>query len=136
MGLYLHAYTCYSSVRPFGAQAIVGLVDKNGPQLYMFEPSGVYWGYRACASGRAKTFAKTEIEKLDLSELTCRVAVDEITRILYLCHQEAKDSKDFEVEVSWICGESGGQHQLVPETILAASEEKAKQALLAAMDYE
>lgn len=43
MGLYLHAYTCYSSVRPFGITAIVGLVDKEGPQLYMFEPSGVYW---------------------------------------------------------------------------------------------
>jgi 20S proteasome subunit alpha 7 len=43
MGLYLHAYTCYSSVRPFGVTAIAGLVDKDGPHLYMFEPSGVYW---------------------------------------------------------------------------------------------
>lgn len=30
-------------MRPFGANAVVGLVDKDGPQLYMFEPSGVYW---------------------------------------------------------------------------------------------
>lgn len=43
LGLYLHAYTSYSSVRPFGVTAIVGLNDKDGPHLYMFEPSGVYW---------------------------------------------------------------------------------------------
>jgi hypothetical protein len=39
----MHAYTCYSSVRPFGVTAIAGLVDKDGPHLYMFEPSGVFW---------------------------------------------------------------------------------------------
>lgn len=134
--MYVHAYTCYSSVRPFGAQAIVGLVDKEGPQLFMFEPSGVYWGYRACATGRGKTFAKVEIEKLDFAQLSCRDAVREMVRILYACHAEAKDSKDFEVEISWICAESGMKHQLVPDEIVVAAEEEAKAAMLAAMDYE
>jgi 20S proteasome alpha/beta subunit len=36
-------YTLYSSVRPFGSSVIMGTVDKEGPQLYMIEPSGVYW---------------------------------------------------------------------------------------------
>lgn len=134
--MYLHAYTCYSSVRPFGAQAIVGLVDKDGPQLYMFEPSGVYWGYRACCAGRGKTFAKVEMEKLDFSQLSCRDGVREMARILHACHAEAKDSKDFEVELSWICAESGMMHQLVPDELVAAAEEQAKAALLAAMEYE
>jgi 20S proteasome subunit alpha 7 len=40
---YVQAHTLYSSVRPFGASAILGVVDKTGPQIYMIEPSGIYW---------------------------------------------------------------------------------------------
>lgn len=43
MGQYVQMYTLYSSVRPFGSSVIIGTVDKEGPQLYMIEPSGVYW---------------------------------------------------------------------------------------------
>lgn len=43
MGLYVQAYTLYSSVRPFGISAILGAVDKDGPALYVVEPSGVYY---------------------------------------------------------------------------------------------
>ena len=43
VGQYVQVYTLYSSVRPFGSSAIIGAVDKEGPQLYMVEPSGVYW---------------------------------------------------------------------------------------------
>jgi 20S proteasome subunit alpha 7 len=41
LGLYVQAYTLYSSVRPFGISAILGAVDKDGPALYVIEPSGV-----------------------------------------------------------------------------------------------
>lgn len=40
---YVQAYTCYSSVRPFGVSVIVGGVDKSGPHLYTIEPSGAFW---------------------------------------------------------------------------------------------
>ncbi|CAG8849251.1 2043_t:CDS:2, partial [Racocetra persica] len=43
VGQYAQAYTLYSNVRPFGSSAIIGTVDKEGPQLFMVEPSGVYW---------------------------------------------------------------------------------------------
>ena len=41
MGLYVQAYTLYSSVRPFGCSTILGAIDKTGPTLYIIEPSGV-----------------------------------------------------------------------------------------------
>lgn len=149
----MHAYTCYSSVRPFGVTAIAGLVDKDGPHLYMFEPSGVFWvnwnficfqqllvslhqGYKACATGKGKGFAKTEIEKLNLSTMSCREAVHEIVRILYQCHEDSKDNKDFEVEVTWIGPETNNLHQSVPEDLLNEAIEKAKSVILASMDYE
>lgn len=59
--MYLQAYTLYSSVRPFGVSSIFGAVDKNGPQLYMIEPSGLSYGHRATAVGKGKMLAKTAV---------------------------------------------------------------------------
>lgn len=40
---YVHAYTLYSSVRPFGVSMILGSIEEDGPQMYLIEPSGVSW---------------------------------------------------------------------------------------------
>ena len=99
---YVQAYTLYSSVRPYGVSTILGIFDKNGPELYVIEPSGVYYvgacvkvknssslcqhekanqGYYGAAVGKGKQVAKTEIEKLKLSEMTVREAVKEAARM-------------------------------------------------------
>ncbi|CAG8680828.1 13578_t:CDS:2, partial [Racocetra fulgida] len=111
-GHYAQAYTLYSNVRPFGSSAIIGTVDKEGPQLFMVEPSGVYW------------VAKTEIEKLKLAEMSVLDAVKETARIIYTVHDEAKD-KEFELELSWIT-EENRRHQFVPDDIAAEAERLAK----------
>jgi len=133
VGQYVAAYTLYSSVRPFGISAIIGCVDDNGPGLYMVEPSGVYWGYHGCAIGKGKQLAKTEIEKLKLTELTAAEAVKEAARIIYAVHDDSKD-KDFELELSWICKASNYRHTLVPKDIAAAAESAAKDSLDMEMD--
>ena len=43
LSLYVQAYTLYSSVRPFGCSTIVGGIDKDGPSIYVIEPSGVFY---------------------------------------------------------------------------------------------
>ncbi|KAI7863234.1 nucleophile aminohydrolase [Spinellus fusiger] len=128
IGQYVSAYTLYSSVRPFGCSTIIGTMTDGEPSLYMVEPSGVYWGYRGCAVGKGKSVAKTEIEKLKLEELTVREAVNEITRIIYTCHDDAKD-KEFELELSWICPESRYKHQFVPKEMKEEAERLAKESL-------
>ncbi|KAL7753992.1 putative proteasome subunit alpha type-7 [Sorochytrium milnesiophthora] len=148
LSMYVQAYTLYSSVRPFGSSTIIGAVDKDGPCLYMIEPSGVYYGYHAVAVGKGKQVAKTELEKLKLSEMTCRDAIKEAARMYlqFLCmgclsaadcllplsihvvHDEAKD-KEFELELSWVCAESNGKHAFVPAGLAAEAEAWAKNAL-------
>eukprot|EP01027_Heterolobosea_sp_BB2_P003443 GEZU01005224.1.p1 GENE.GEZU01005224.1~~GEZU01005224.1.p1 ORF type:complete len:262 (+),score=57.42 GEZU01005224.1:97-882(+) len=125
---FVHVYTLYWSVRPFGVSTLLAVVDKDqGPQLYCIEPSGASWGYHACAIGKAKQAARTELEKLKPSEMTCREAVKEIARIIYKIHDEVKD-KEFELELGWVCEESKNMFQMVPEDIKAEAERLAKEA--------
>lgn len=67
VSMYMHAYTLYSAVRPYGCSVILGAYEHDGPAMYMIDPSGVSYGYYGCAVGKAKQSAKTEIEKLKLS---------------------------------------------------------------------
>ncbi|PSR71802.1 hypothetical protein PHLCEN_2v12303 [Hermanssonia centrifuga] len=128
LSMYVQAYTLYSSVRPFGVSTIIGSVDKDGPQLYIIEPSGIAYGYHGAAVGKGRQLAKTEIEKLKLVEMSSREAVIEAARIIYLVHDDAKE-KDFELEMSWIGDETNGLHLPVPKELHAEAEEKAKSAL-------
>lgn len=48
-----------------------------------------------------------------------------MTNSIYNVHDDAKD-KDFELELSWICAESGGLHQAVPKDIVEEAERLAK----------
>jgi 20S proteasome subunit alpha 7 len=115
--------------RPFGSATILGGYDRDGPQLYMIEPSGVAYRYFGAAIGKGRQAAKTAIEKLKLSEMTCREGIIAVAKIIYEVHDEAKD-KAFELELSWVCDESNKQHQRVPADLL----EEAKAAAKAAKD--
>ncbi|KAK5671643.1 putative proteasome subunit alpha type-7 [Batrachochytrium dendrobatidis] len=132
---YVSAFTLYSSVRPFGIATIIASMDTHGPALYMIEPSGVFYGYNGCAVGKGKQVAKTEIEKLKFTELTAREAVKEAARIIHFVHDEAKD-KSFELELTWICDESKGMHQVVPAELAAEAVRLAKAALADEMDED
>lgn len=132
---YIQNYTLYAHIRPFGSSVLIGGVDKNGPQLFMIEPSGVVFGYYGCAAGKGRQAAKTELEKLKFSELTAREAVMEVARIIYMIHDEVKD-KDFELELSWVCEESGRTYQQVPRDLKEAAERSAKAKLEDEMEDE
>jgi len=133
---YVQAYTLYSSVRPFGISTILAVMDPNGtPGMYMVEPSGVCYGYYGCAIGKAKQAAKSEIEKLKFDQLNAREAVKEAARIIYAVHDDVKD-KDFELELSWVCAESGGKHQFVPKDVAEEAERLAKAALNREMEED
>ncbi|CAI8012697.1 Proteasome subunit alpha type-3 [Geodia barretti] len=129
MSSYMHVCTLYSGIRPFGCSLIFGSYSSStGPQLFMTDPSGVSWGYKACAVGKAKQAAKTELEKLKMSDMTLAELVKEATRIIYAVHDEVKD-KDFELELSWVGEATEGLHQLVPEDVKASAVDYAKDSL-------
>ncbi|XP_022906829.1 proteasome subunit alpha type-3 [Onthophagus taurus] len=136
VSMYMHAYTLYSAVRPYGCSVIMGSWDRlDGPQMYMIDPSGVSYGYYGCAIGKAKQSAKTEVEKLKLGNMTTRELVKEAARIIYLVHDELKD-KNFELELSWVSEETQGRHERVPDNVFAEAEKSAKQAIEADSDSD
>eukprot|EP00696_Hemimastix_kukwesjijk_P014017 gnl/Hemi2/27921_TR9215_c0_g2_i1.p1 gnl/Hemi2/27921_TR9215_c0_g2~~gnl/Hemi2/27921_TR9215_c0_g2_i1.p1 ORF type:complete len:251 (+),score=72.01 gnl/Hemi2/27921_TR9215_c0_g2_i1:60-812(+) len=128
---YVHTFTLYWHTRPFGSASMFACVGRDGPELYMIEPSGVYWRYFGCAMGKGKQAAKTEIEKVKFAEMNCRDALADLARIVLKCHGEEDKAKESELELSWICPESDMQHQIVPKALLAAAEEAAKARLQA-----
>ena len=47
---YVHAYTLYSSLRPFGSVVMFGsCTEIDGPELYCIENSGIHYRYWGCA---------------------------------------------------------------------------------------
>ena len=131
---YMHAYTLYSSVRPFGVTGMIGtwskvkktyfrpgnilLIDfqEKGAELYCLEPSGISYGYWGCAAGKAKSNAKTELEKIKIQEMNCAELVKEAAKIIHMVHDEVKD-KMFELELSWVGEFTNGVHQRVPDNV-------------------
>mmetsp|Transcript_3239 Transcript_3239/g.4386 ORF Transcript_3239/g.4386 Transcript_3239/m.4386 type:complete len:255 (+) Transcript_3239:64-828(+) len=132
IGLFVHAYTLYWSIRPFGCAILLGCVDKETkvPSLFCIEPQGAVSKYSGTACGKGKQAAKTEIEKLFATaggDLTCEKALVQVAKIMHKVHDE-KD-KEFELECSWICASSKYEYSAVPADLLKAAETEAKRMI-------
>jgi len=126
---YVHAYTLYSAVRPFGCSILLSAWDpQEGPTMYVIDPSGSFIGYLGAAIGKAKQNAKTEIEKLKTETMTCRELVKQVAKIIHTVHDEVKD-KRFELELSWVGEMTKGLHQLVPKDVYEEADNFGKEAL-------
>jgi len=126
IGLYVHAYTEYWHLRPFGVSCLIGGYDDNdGPQLYMIDPSGECRKYFAIAVGKGQQPVRVELEKINFEKMTCKEAVNKTAQIIYSVHDDVKD-KPFELELSWVCEDSKKQHVFVPGDILLQANEAGK----------
>lgn len=126
---YLHAYTLYSAVRPFGVSVIISSwSEETGPEMYMIDPSGTSLGYLGCAVGKAKQSAKTEIEKLKLADLNCEQLTVEAAKIIHQVHDELKD-KEFKLEMSWVGRPSEGKHKPLPANVYEAADKAGREAM-------
>lgn len=130
---YVHYFTLHGALRPFGATTMLAGYDEETSQceLYMVEPNGVAYQYRACAAGAKKQPAKTELEKLELhkTSIKCEEAVKQICKIVYLLQEEGKQDKPFELEMSWISTQTNWKHQGVPKDVLQNAVAWAKEQL-------
>lgn len=133
---FVHLYTLHWSVRPFGCAVQLAVFGDEGPQLYMIEPSGVSYRYYACAYGKGRQAARTELEKLKLNapggepNLTCKEAVKELAKIIVGVHDDAKD-KEYEIEMVWVSDQGSKKAQLVPKDLIESAQ---KQAIAAAQE--
>lgn len=125
---FVHLYTLHWHVRPFGCAVLLGVAGKGEPELYMVEPSGMSYRYYACAYGKGKQAARTELEKLKLNEegkaaFTCEKGVETLIRILVKVHDEAKD-KDYEIEA--IQANVDGDAKMVSREVIEKHHAEAK----------
>jgi 20S proteasome subunit alpha 7 len=134
IGLFVQTHTLYSSVRPFGSTIIIGSKDLEGCSLHMIDPSGQQMGYFGCVAGKGQQIVRTELEKLKLDELSSLDGVKEAVRVLYLTLDGSSD-KRIEIDLSWICEESGYKHELVPEIIVKQAEDSVRRLLLDGMEF-
>lgn len=111
----VHQYTWYWGSRPSGCTAIFASYEDNA--LYAVEPSGQYYGYFATCFGKNSNLARAELQKSDWKSMTVREAVPEVARIIKTLHES--QFKNWEIEMTWICEESQGHPQKVPQDILA-----------------
>jgi 20S proteasome subunit alpha 7 len=58
-----------------------------------------------------------------------------LTGSIHLVHDDNKD-KDFELEMTWVCAESGNKHKAVPAELLAEADAKGKAALEEGMEED
>jgi proteasome alpha subunit len=59
---FKQAYTQFAGYRPFGVSVMIAGVDE-APRLFVTEPSGIYFGYRASALGEKSEEAKNLIKE-------------------------------------------------------------------------
>ena len=143
LAAYVHYFTLHGSLRPFGAAALIASYDPETQEhaLSMVEPSGVSYQYFGCAAGKGRQPARTELEKLNLNKpdqaevIDVREGVKQLARIIYLLHEEGKD-KPFELEMSWLCEESGWEHKGVPRDFIKEAVDWAKKDIEEAEEYE
>jgi len=123
---FVHLYTLYWYLRPFGCSVLIAAYDNDGPALYQVEPSGISYRFFGTAIGKHMRSAKSELEKIDFKNYTCREAIKEIARILVKNHDDVKE-KDYEVEMSWVCEESHRRHTAIPAELLTEAVSRAKE---------
>lgn len=63
MGRIFQDATHAGGMRPFGVTLIIGGVDRTGPHVYQVDPSGTHMAWKACATGKTATSARTFLEK-------------------------------------------------------------------------
>ena len=79
--------------------------------MYLIEPSGLVYEYKAWAVGKHRQAAKTEIEKLKLEDLDMQQLVKETVRILMTVRDEGKE-KTQRIEMGWVGAHTNGRHEV------------------------
>jgi 20S proteasome subunit alpha 7 len=126
MTLFVHSHTCYWWMRPFGVSMLAAAYDEDSEEAYLYkiDNTGISYRYFGAATGKGERAASTEIEKLDLTSMTCREALQKAAKILETVHDDVKE-KPFTLEMSWVCAESGWKHASVPDELINASRAAA-----------
>ncbi|OII74188.1 proteasome subunit Alpha type NTN hydrolase [Cryptosporidium ubiquitum] len=126
IAMYMHNFTLYGSVRPFGCSILLGGLDQDrGIELYCIHPSGSCYKYCAMAVGKGRQFARTDLEKLIDKNLSEEDALYEAARVIIQSREEGA-SKNLELEMAFIGPGSDFQFSIVPEKQIDSLNERVE----------
>ena len=98
-----HIWGC----RPYGAALVFGSsIDKS---LYALEPSGHYYGYKACSYGKMSKMANAELAKYDWKEKTIDEARDVIINIIKGLYANDQQFQNWEIELCKLTDANNGK---------------------------
>jgi len=89
VGDIAQVYTQHAGVRPFGASIIFAGIDKTGSRVFLSEPSGAYWGFKAVAIGAGADLVKPILEK----EYREGIMLEEATMLALQCLSKIVEGK-------------------------------------------
>jgi 20S proteasome subunit alpha 7 len=125
---FCHVFSLYWHLRPLGSAALTASFDDQGPHIHLSETNGVSYRYYGIAVGKGRQGIKTELERLNLGELTCREALKIICKCL-IKQRDEQGAKKFEIELGWIAEETNREFVRVPEDLAKDSQEQAKREI-------
>lgn len=56
-------FTQYGGIRPYGVSLLIGGVDSTGPRLFLTEPAGIFWEFKATSIGEGSAVINKFLEK-------------------------------------------------------------------------
>lgn len=126
---YMHLHTMYGGYRPFGLGVLVAGYDDLAKKafLHMINTAGVTYRFYGAAVGKGRQSATTELEKLNLDQLTCIEALEQLAAIVLLLREEPKD-KPFVLEAGWLLDETK-VFEVVPSDVVEKCLLSAKETV-------
>lgn len=82
-------YTQYGGVRPFGVSMIFGGTDKQGSKLFLTDPSGACWKYRAISIGSESETVNSILEK----KMSPHLTLDQSVKLAMDCFEQIIEGK-------------------------------------------
>lgn len=107
---HMYMFTSHTGTRVIGASIFTIIRDEDEYRLLFADCTGKVSQWNACAAGKGERRAFTELEKLDLENLSVAEMVENGIKILHMCNDPITDP-EFDVEIGYISDESNKEFQ-------------------------
>jgi len=125
MSEYVYMFTSNLASRVVGASFFTILRDDGEYSLLQTDCTGKVTKWNACAAGKGERRASTELEKLELGNMTLNHMIDQGIKILHMCHDPITDLS-FVVEVGYMGDDTNGEFVRADPSKIAEICEKYK----------
>jgi len=119
---YVHMYTRFDGVRPFGVMLLIGGIDSTGKHLFSTDPSGAYLGYKAVCEGKKSGDAMSHFTK----HYTANISLNQVLDLgLQTMRKLSKQKFNADMIEAAVIDTKNGFYTLSQETLTRLAEKHA-----------